>query len=327
MESNPVGYQMMAQLMLSHHVMTDDEAYGWYEKLRQYDEQGQFNNMNNDNDGNGNGSGNVLGFEQPASSLEEEDARSKGEIIDAIWTKINHTLKPFFGLEIATAVIGGVRYHSMINTQQDEVIRLEDTFSKRYNAHDRAFIRLLLNKFVDAGNEDEEEEESEDEDDDEDDDDAEELDVARKKKSKTKEKKKKKKMFALQRNVCINTRSELSNNFKLSLEQAGRVVDALLDDKYLRPVMVAESDDGDDDDDDDDDDHDDGIIDASQQSQRRQRRNGGKRRKKNNTPTGRESGSMQLELAPRAFLELSHVLTDDYGMNSHQLPQFLYHRD
>jgi hypothetical protein len=308
----------MAQLMLSHHVMTDDEAFGWYETLQQYEQQGKFSVNGGDDDeenddeendfgksqesnhgrcGRGGGSGsnrNILGFEPTSVNA------TKGEIVDAIWTRINHTLKPFFGLEITTVVIGGVRYHSMINTQQDEVVRLEETFAKRYNSHDRAFIRLLLNKFVEAGNDDDDEDQ--DEDDDDDGDVTEGLDIEHKKKNMTK---KKKKVFALQRSVCINTRSELSNNFKLSMEQAGRVVDALLDDKYLQVAIEN-----------DDQNSDDGIVGSSQ------RRGRGR-----NGRSSRESASAQLELAPRAYLELSHVLTDDYGMNPHQLPQFLYHRD
>jgi Nse1 non-SMC component of SMC5-6 complex len=290
-EANPPGYQLMAQLLLSYHVMTDEQAYEWYERLQQYENEGNLNHafgrQNNDDeeedDGEGGRGSGILGFAPPKTT--------PSETLDAVWTRINQTLKPFFELEIATAVIKGVRYHSIINTQQDEVIRLEDTFAKRYNAHERAFIRLLLNWFVEVGNDDGGDSDDDDEDDEDDDDEdvSEELDYQSSKKKKSN--KKMEKTYALKRSDCINARSELSNNFKLSLDQATRCLDALLDDKYLQVVIDDENDD-----------------------------NGGRHRR-------RESVHNMLELAPRAYMELSRVLTDDYGMNSHQLPQFLYHRD
>lgn len=267
MPSNPRGYQLMAQLLLAHHVMTDDEAYEWYLKLVQAEQNGEIgggtsqDSEDDDNDDDGG-----LGFDPPAAT--------PAATLDAMWTRINATLKPFLELEIVTVIVNGQRQHAMVNAKHDEVVRMKETFVTRYNAHERAFTRLLLQRLVEEGDDTQDnDEENEDND----------INTN--------------KAFALKRSDCINLRSELPNNYKLTLEQAGYCIQVLLDDRYLQ--IAADNDD-----------------DATAHSQSQ---GGGHRRR-------RESVQNKLELAPRAYLELSHVLTEDCGMPAERMPQFLYHR-
>jgi hypothetical protein len=113
--------------------------------------------------------------------------------------------------------------------------------------------------------------------------------------------------FSLKRMDCINLRSDLEGGFKLQLNQAERLIQMLLDEKWLRVSTRG--------DDDDEEDENDDALSSSQKSRKTSKST--KRRR-------RESVHNKLELAPRSYLELSHYLTQ-LGLEAEDMPQFLFH--
>ena len=97
---------------------------------------------------------------------------------------------------------------------------------------------------------------------------------------------------SLSRQALINLRSELKEPFKLTLKEAEHLVELLLEEEWL--VVSSEE-----------------TSCSSSASSRRRRRE--------------SSLKIPLEIGPRTFLELSHLLTD-LGYPQEQLPQFIFHR-
>lgn len=144
------------------------------------------------------------------------------------FVSINRQLKPGFGLEIITMVDtgggnGAKYFHAVVNTAADEVAKSETIFSKSWNPHERAFLRLIIKALVEQsnGNDDDDDEEDNDNDDDEDEDD-------------NRTKKKKASVVGLRRADLINLRSELEGGFKLTLDQATQAIGILLEEKWVR---------------------------------------------------------------------------------------------
>ncbi|KAG7363433.1 Nse1 non-SMC component of SMC5-6 complex [Nitzschia inconspicua] len=230
----PAGQQMLLQRLMANHVMSNDKA-----KLT------------------------------VSSLLEEvgENAMGSTENLSQIFSNINQQLNPAFGLEIVTMVDKSgekaVKYHAVVNTQCDDVAK-QYSFEKAFTAHERAFIRLLMQRMVEEG--------------------------------------------TMKRKDCINLRSTLTKGFKLSLDDAERMVQILLDEEWLRVSARQENSD-------DEEEEEDGENDEPSQSSR-------KRQKKK---LRRESVQIKMELAPRSFMELSHYLSD-LGLEEEDMPQFLFHR-
>lgn len=218
--------------------------------------------------------------------------------IQPVLSKINNQLKKGFGLEIVTVILDGEPYHAVINVHADEVAKQQD---QHFNPHERALIRLILQHFVaqavdgsgstDVGA-----------------DDGDASPVL---------------SIVCPRQDLVNLRSDLQEPYKLSLQQAEHVVDNLLDETWLR-TSKRDFDAEDEDDDnhggvDEDEDYDD--VDGS--NRRKRKRGTDDNRKRTNRRRTLQAG---LELAPRTYLELSHVLVE-MGMEQDELPQFIFHRD
>jgi hypothetical protein len=199
-----------------------------------------------------------------------ENVMGTAETLTEAFSSINQQLTAGFGLEIVTLVDRtedkAVKYHAIINTQCDDIAK-QHSFEKAYTAHERAFVRLMMQRFVEQD--------------------------------------------TLKRKDCINLRSELDHGFKLKLEDAERLIQLLLDEKWLRVSTRSQQDENDDEEEEDED------LEGGGRSQRR--RQSQKKRHR------RESVQNELELAPRAYMELSHYLSN-LGLDPEDMPQILFHR-
>jgi hypothetical protein len=88
------------------------------------------------------------------------------------------------------------------------------------------------------------------------------------------------------RRDLYNLRGELAEPYKMSLQGAEHVVESLIQQHWLRALLLLENE---------------------------------------NDENRRASMQATLELAPRSYLELSHLLVD-MGIPQDDLPQFLFHR-
>ncbi|VEU34102.1 unnamed protein product [Pseudo-nitzschia multistriata] len=269
-EQLPRGQQLLLQRMIANHSLPDGEARAIFASLH----GGDYGTDDEEN-----GGGPIMG---------------EGiETLEAAFVSINRQLRPGFGLEIITMVDtstsgsgGATHYHAVVNTAADEVAKSETVFSRSWNVHERAFVRLVVRALVERSNrggsndndDDEEEEEEPDDDDEEENEDEDENKDNNGKKQKSREPQ----SPGIQRADLINLRSDLEGGCKLTLDQATRVVGVLLEEKWLRVAPCTGAD-------------------------------------------RRGSVRALLELAPRSYLELYHYVTA-LGMEADKLPQFLYHR-
>jgi hypothetical protein len=119
------------------------------------------------------------------------------------------------------------------------------SFDRHFDAHDRQFILLILQHLVDNGTNGK----------------------------------------GIPRRDLYNLRGELEEPYKMSLQGAEHVVESLLQQHWLRTLLLENE----------------------------------------NDENRRASMQATLELAPRCYLELSHLLVD-MGIPQDDLPQFLFHR-
>ncbi len=113
--------------------------------------------------------------------------------VEEAFETINRQLTKGFGLEIATVVFDKTKYHSVINLRNDEVSG--SAFELHYNTHERALVRLILEKFahVEDGS------------------------------------------TTLPKKDLINLRNDLEDPYKITtVAHAQHVVDMLLDEQFLR---------------------------------------------------------------------------------------------
>jgi len=174
------------------------------------------------------------------------------DTLEAALVSINRQLKPGFGLEIVSLVDTidkNTHYMAVVNTKADAIAKNETVFSKSWNAHERAFVRLIMLALVDQAQNNAKDDEDEEESDDDDDNNS--------------------SRAGIRRADLINLRSDLEGGFKLTLDQATRVVGILLEEKWLRTSFT---------------------NDSEQQNRR-------------------DSVQAKIELAPRSYLELSHYIT------------------
>jgi hypothetical protein len=220
------GQQLLLQRLMAAHILTDDQARDLFQEL--------------------------------SSEMDE-----KFPSLERCFGSINQQLTKGFGLEIMTVVMdaapaaagGGTgaravkkeKFHAVINVHDDEVAK--QAFSSHMNAHERALIRLIVEKLVDEGR-------------------------------------------PTDRKTLINLRLELEEPYKLTLGQSEHCVELLLDEQWL--VVAPADNDG---------------TDAAGSGRRR-----------------RESMQAKLQLGPRMYLELSHLLMS-LGMGQDELPQFIFHRN
>jgi len=87
--------------------------------------------------------------DQDAKKLHEDlnDTRSKS--LEQSLEIMNEQLSAGFGLEVATVNLKGTRYHAIINPNSDDTIA-KNSFSHVFTPHERAFIRLVLEKLVET---------------------------------------------------------------------------------------------------------------------------------------------------------------------------------
>ena len=209
-EELPRGQQLLLQRLMAHHCMSNKEATRTFESLVAQGKEYMIDDEEEDEE-------NVDGDEQVI-------ARFMGQGINTLqdaFVSINKQLKPGFGLEIVTMVdtsrSGAKHFHAVVNTAADEIARNEHVFSKSWNAHERAFVRLVMGALVDQNSDDDENDDEEDED-----------------------RNKNQGLVGIRKADLINLRSEISGGFKLSLEQAERVIEVLLDEQWLRVSSSSE---------------------------------------------------------------------------------------
>ena len=221
-EELPRGQQLLLQRLIANHCVSNKEATRIFESLVAHGNDYITEKENESEDGEGTGDG-------------DEDTKGNNNImgkgIDTLenaFVSINRQLKPGFGLEIITMVDtsgnGAKYYHAVVNTAADEIAKSENVFSKSWNPHERAFVRLVMGALVDQSGNDKED----DTDDDNSVDDDDEIN------------KKKSGVTGIRRADLINLRSELEGGFKLTLDQATRVVAILLEEKWLRVSATTE---------------------------------------------------------------------------------------
>lgn len=215
-EELPRGQQLLLQRLIANHCMSDKEAKQIFESLVSHGQDYVDDNENVFEDGEATGNG--WGDQVNNKSIMGSGITS----LQDAFASINRQLKPGFGLEIVTMVDtsgkGAKYFHAVVNTAADEVARSQSVFSKSWNPHERAFVRIVMRALVDQNTDDE----GEDDDDDNDDDEEEKND------------RKKAAVMGIRRADLINLRSELDNGFKLTLDQASRVIAILLEEKWLR---------------------------------------------------------------------------------------------
>lgn len=257
-EELPRGQQLLLQRIFAKHCVSSDEAKRMFNSLTTK-EKYEFGNQDEEED--------------------DDDTRFMGTGISSVedaFVSINRQLKPGFGLEIVTLVdssasrsnnnTGSQFYHAVVNSTADEIAKKDTVFLKSWNPHERAFVRLVMRALVDRMDDEEGDEGAEDEKEEEDGGAV---------------------TAGIRRADLINLRSELDSGFKLSLDEATRVVGILLEEKWLRVSVEPDSK-------------------ASRRS--------------------RESVQAKIELAPRTYMELDHYLTQ-IGLDAGKLPQILFHRD
>ena len=210
-EELPRGQQLLLQRLMAHHCMSNKEATRTFESLVAQGKEYMVDEEDEDEE-------NIDGDEQVI-------ARFMGQGIDTLqdaFVSINKQLKPGFGLEIVTMVdtsrSGAKHFHAVVNTAADEIARNEHVFSKSWNAHERAFVRLVMGALVDQNSDDDENDEEEEDDD----------------------RNRNQGLVGIRKADLINLRSELSGGFKLTLEQAERVIEVLLDEQWLRVSSSSE---------------------------------------------------------------------------------------
>mmetsp|Transcript_23462 Transcript_23462/g.42578 ORF Transcript_23462/g.42578 Transcript_23462/m.42578 type:complete len:200 (+) Transcript_23462:94-693(+) len=82
-----------------------------------------------------------------AKKLHEELNDTRCKTLEQSLEVMNKQLSAGFGLEVATVNLNGTRHHAIINPHSDDGIA-KASFSTIYTPHERAFIRLMLEKIV-----------------------------------------------------------------------------------------------------------------------------------------------------------------------------------
>jgi len=232
-EELPRGQQLLLQRLIANHSMTSKEATRIFEELvlhtKDYLDENE--DVFEDGEQEGAGSGSANGSRDKNNFM----GQGIGTLQDA-FVSINRQLKPGFGLEIVTMVDtsgnGAKYFHAVVNTAADEVAKSDTVFSKSWNPHERAFVRLVMRALVDQNsNDDNDDDDDEDDNDDDDDEDN----------GKRKRKSKKAQVLGIRRADLINLRSDLDRGFKLNLDQATWVIAILLEEKWLRVSASTET--------------------------------------------------------------------------------------
>jgi len=211
----PMGQKILLQRLIAKHCVSSDEAKKMFHAVVNDDYVSEEEDDDDDEDGEGGGGGGRfmgVGIDTP------EDA----------YVSINRQLKPGFGLEIVSLVDkadNNNRYVAVVNTMVDDIAKKESVFSKSWNAHERAFVRLVMRALIDKI---QNEPEDDNDNDDEEDDDDNENNPKKSRSSSTSA------TIGIRRADLINLRSDLENGFKLTLDQATRVVGILMEEKWLR---------------------------------------------------------------------------------------------
>jgi hypothetical protein len=135
MDPLPNGQQLLLQRLMSAHVMSDQDAKELFESIVHHD-----SNATQDSEDNN---------EEPLPVITMGDGVAT--LKDA-FVSINRQLFPCFGLEIVTMIdkVDGSRatqqYHAVVNARDDDLAK--SYFEKAWNAHERAFVRLLLKHMI-----------------------------------------------------------------------------------------------------------------------------------------------------------------------------------
>ena len=228
-EELPRGQQLLLQRLIANHCMSQKEATRIFESLVANGKDYVDDNENVFEEGEGTTTASSASFMGPQINTLED-----------AFVSINRQLKPGFGLEIITLVDtsgnGAKYYHAVVNTTADEVAKNDTIFSKSWNPHQRAFVRLVMRALVDQSCENQDNNDNDDDDDDDDDHDEDNDDG-----EDNSNKEKNKKVNGIRRADLINLRSDLENGFKLNLDEATQVVSILLEQKWLRVSASTDS--------------------------------------------------------------------------------------
>jgi hypothetical protein len=223
-EPLPRGQQMLLQRLIAKHCVPSNKAEKEFNTLVANWKDYAGKNDDDDDD-------------EEEEEEEQDQNQNQGKVnfmgpgIDTLedaFVSINRQLKPGFGLEIVTLVDtfhNNTHYIAVINTMADEIAKKETVFAKSWNAHERAFVRLVMRALVDQAENDDDDDDDDDDNDDNDDDDND-----------------KKSRPSIRRADLINLRSDLEGGFKLTLDHATRVVGILLEEKWLRTSLAGDSD-------------------------------------------------------------------------------------
>ena len=89
----------------------------------------------------------VLSEEDAQSLFAELNENDYNANLEECFGQINQQLSKGFGLEIATFVLGKLKYHAVINSHADDIAK--QSFQQHFNPHERAIIQLMMQKLVD----------------------------------------------------------------------------------------------------------------------------------------------------------------------------------
>lgn len=222
--------------------------------------------------------------------------RGRGRNLNETFSAINKSLVPNFALEIKSVSLdmndSGERslYHAVINKDADDVAKAAATPTFEKNPHDLAFVRLVFETFIEKFNQSLEEPP---------------IDVEEEESNR---KKKKRSSSVRQGSGCqsilsridlVNLRLELPepHKSKLTIQQVEKLLIVLEMEGWLAVAQV------------DDD------------EEKRQSTSGNKRK---SNSSDRSTMGKNLQIGPRAYLELPDLLKD-LGLERNHIPQIILH--
>lgn len=86
--------------------------------------------------------------DETAKKLHDQLNDTRSTSLETSLGIMNEQLSRGFGLEVATVNLEGTKYHAIVNTDSDDKIA-KQSFSHVFTPHERAFIRLVLEKLCD----------------------------------------------------------------------------------------------------------------------------------------------------------------------------------
>ena len=250
----------------------------------------------------------VLSDDEAKELLDDisKNAQDGGRVrgLNETLSAINKSLVPNFALEIKSVSLdlnaGGERclYHAVVNKDADDVAKAAamPTFEK--TPHDLAFVRLVFETLIDKFNQSL--------DDTPDGEEEEETNNRKKKKRSSSNRQGTGCQASLSRIDLVNLRLELPepHKSKLSINQVEKLLIVLEKEGWLAAAAAAAAQDEDD-----------------EEEEARQSTSGSKRK---STSSDKSTKGKNLQIGPRAYLELPDLLKD-LGLDRNHIPQIILH--